>query len=132
MAQPDFPTVLQQYRNEMTKYKAEGDLTAKGRAETLKQWLDTQLQTSQEQLNSNAQDIQSFIQQYAGSTSDIEGVRREFQEVRERGPALQDVYDTDTKRRATEEVSPDYSYLYTKSALVVGLFVVAFVVARRT
>lgn len=111
--------------------KGNGDASAQAQADTLKAWLDARLQETQAQIDRSRGTIQSFVNEYAGSTSEIEQVRKAFQEVRTRGPVLQDVYETD--KRTTESSREDYELtpLYAKSALIVGLSVVAGVLWRR-
>jgi len=127
----DFEKYLTEYRSNLLEAKSRGDTAAQARANTLKAWLDTQLQTTQARVNSNRASIQQFVDQYAGSTSEIEQVRRKFQQVRERGPILQDVYETDKKSDIVEKSSYDFSPFYSKSVLIVGLAVVAGLVWRR-
>ena len=127
----DFEKVLVQYRTALLDAKSKGDTSAQARADTLKAWLDTQLQTTQARVNSNRASIQQFVDEYAGSTSEIEQVRKKFKEVRDRGPVLQDVYETDKKSTSVEQSSYNFSPLYSKSVLIVGLAVVAGLVWRR-
>jgi hypothetical protein len=127
----DFERVLGDYRSALLDAKSRGDVAAQARANTYKAWLDTQLQTTQSRVNSNRASIQQFVDEYAGSTSEIEQVRRKFQQVRERGPVLQDVYETDKKSDIVEKSNYNFSPLYSKSVLIVGLAVVAGLVWRR-
>lgn len=111
--------------------KANGDSAAQARAETLKAWLDAHLQQVQSAVTAKRTAIQSFVDQYAGSTSDIEQVRKAFQEVKERGPVLQDVYETDKRAAVAQTMDYNLAPIYIKSVLVVGLAVVAGLVWRR-
>ncbi len=128
----DFERYLTEYRDALLDAKSRGDTAAQARADSRKAWLDTQLRFIQFRVNSNRAGIQRFVDEYAGSTSEIEQVRRKFQQVRERGPILQDVYETDKKSDIVEQSSYNFSPLYSKSALIVGLAVVAGMVWRRT
>jgi peptidoglycan hydrolase CwlO-like protein len=125
----DFEKTLTDYRSALLDAKVKGDTSAAVRAQTLKGWLDSYLQNTQGQISKTQKTIQAFVDEYAGSTSDIEDVRQKFKEVRARGPVLQDVYETD--KRSMQSESYDFSPLYAKSALVVGLAVVSVLVWRR-
>lgn len=127
----DFNNVLQRYRAALLEAKATGNVGKKVEADTLKAWLDASLRTTQSRINASQSQIQTFVNEYAGSTSDIEKVRKKFKEVRDRGPVLQDVYETDKRNAATPVVSYDPTPIYTKSLLIAGLAAVSFVVARR-
>ena len=127
----DFVTVLNRYRTSLLDAKVRGDPEALSRANRQKAWLDNQLQAAENQISTSRANIQRFVNEYAGSTSDIEQVRRQFQEVRNRGPVLQDVYETDEKRRSEEGKTYNLTPIYAKSVLIVGLGVVAGLVARR-
>jgi hypothetical protein len=127
----DFTEVLGRYKEALLDAKSKGDTAAQARADTLRAWLDTQLQTTQARVNSNRASIQQFVDEYAGSTSEIEQVRQKFKEVRDRGPVLQDVYETDKKSTIVEQSTYNFSPLYSKSVLIVGLAVVAGLVWRR-
>jgi hypothetical protein len=127
----EFAGVLNSYRQALIDSKVQGDVATQTRVATLKTWLDGQLQTTQARVNTSRATIQSFVDDYAGSSSEIEGVRKKFQEVRARGPVLQDVYETDKKSAVIEQTSYNLTPIYSKSALVVGLAVVAGLVWSR-
>lgn len=127
----DFNTILQRYRTALLDAKATGNVGKKVEADRYKAWLDTALMRMQGNLNTSRRQIQSFVNEYAGSTSEIEKVRRKFREVRDRGPVLQDVYETDKRMESTPIVTYDVTPIYTKALLVVGLAAVAVVVSRR-
>lgn len=127
----DFSTVLQQYRDALLEAKATGNVGKKVEADGYKAWLDGALVRMQARLNASRTQIQSFVDEYAGSTSEIEKVRKKFKEVRDRGPVLQDVYETDKRMESTPIVNYDTTPIYIKALLVVGLSAVAVVVSRR-
>lgn len=127
----DFSTVLQRYRTALLEAKATGNAAKKVEADTLKAWLDAKLVETQTRLSQSRTTIQSFVDEYAGTTSDIEQVRKKFKEVRDRGPVLQDIYETDQRMAQTPVVNYDPTPIYIKSLLIAGLIVVSVVVARR-
>lgn len=132
MSQPnDFGIMLQRYRDALLEAKATGNVGKKVEADGYKAWLDSALVRMQARLNASRTQIQSFVDEYAGSTSEIEKVRKKFKEVRDRGPVLQDVYETDKRMESTPIVNYDTTPIYIKALLVVGLSAVAVVVSRR-
>lgn len=131
LSSTEFNRILQRYRDALLEAKATGNVGKKVEADTLQAWLDAALLRTQAQLNSSRTQIQSFVNEYAGSTSEIEQVRKKFKEVRDRGPVLQDVYETDQRAAETPALNYDPTPIYAKSLLVVGLIAVSVVVARR-
>jgi hypothetical protein len=127
----DFSTVLQRYRTALLEAKATGNAAKQVEADTLKTWLDAKLVEVQTQLSQSRTTIQSFVDEYAGTTSDIEQVRKKFKEVRDRGPVLQDIYETDKRMGQTPLATYDPTPIYVKSLLIAGLIAVSVVVARR-
>lgn len=130
-ASSDFNSVLARYQAALLDSKTTGSLSSQTQAAALKAWLDAKLAETQTQTTTRASGIQSFLQEYANSTSEIEGVRKKFQEVRARGPVLQDVYETDTRVRAAEGPTYDVTPLYYKVAIAGGLTALGVVIWRR-
>ena len=127
----DFSSMLQRYRDALLEAKTTGNVGKQAEADARKAWLDSKLRETQRRLNESRASIQTFIDEYAGSSSEIDKVRRKFKEVRDRGPVLQDVYETDKRSAEAPPLNYDPTPIYSKSLLVVGLSALAFVVWRR-
>lgn len=130
MANQDFNTVLARYQQNLTDYKVTGNAGLKQAVDTDRKWLDSYVAS----LNMNSEQQQNFIQKfmkdYQNTNPDLIEMQSKLKEIRQKGPVLQDTYETE--KRAQEEEPVDYTTYYVKAGLIVGIgTVVALVSAFR-
>lgn len=126
MANQDFETVLTRYQQNLTDYKVTGDAEVLAIVNADKAWLDLYVAS----LETNSQQQQSFIQQfmdeYQTTNPDLIEMQQKLQEIRVKGPVLQDAYETE--KQANEEEPIDYTPYYVKAGLIVGIAAVVALV----
>ena len=126
----DFETTLNRYKSNMTEYKATGNTGIKAAADADKQWLDNYVNALQQQSQMQQSFIQNFMTEYQTTNPDLIAMQAQLQKVRQKGPELQDLYETE--KRAEEEEPIDYTPYYIKGALIAGVLgVVALVSVLR-
>jgi flagellar biosynthesis chaperone FliJ len=129
MANQDFNTVLARYQQNLTEYKVTGNSGLKPAVDTDKAWLDAYV-TSLEQRSQQQQTfIQKFMDEYQTANPDLIEMQKKLKEIREKGPVLQDAYETEKQAAKEEEEIVDYTPYYVKGALIVGIATVAWLVS---
>jgi flagellar biosynthesis chaperone FliJ len=126
MANQDFETVLARYQQNLTDYKVTGNTGLKPVVEADKTWLDSYV-ASLEQRSRQQQDfIQKFMRDYQNTNPELVEMQGKLKEIREKGPVLQDAYETE--KQATEEEPIDFTPYYVKAGLIVGVAAVVALV----
>ena len=119
MANQDFETVLTRYQQNLTDYKVTGNAGLKPVVDMDKTWLDSYVDS----LNAKSQQQQSFIQKfmtdYQNTNPELIEMQKKLKEIREKGPALQDAYETE--KQAEEQEPIDFTPYYVKAGLIVGV-----------
>lgn len=126
MANQDFEGVLTRYRQNLTDYKVTGNTALKTIVEGDRTWLDDYV-TSLEQKSRQQQDyIQKFMKDYQNTNPELVEMQGKLKEIREKGPVLQDAYETE--KQAAEEEPIDFTPYYVKAGLIVGVAAVVALV----
>jgi flagellar biosynthesis chaperone FliJ len=130
MATQDFSRVLDRYQRNLTEFKVSGNAALRTAVDVDKHWLNMYVaflnRTSAQQQGF----LQRFTQEYQRTNPDLMEMQAKLKEIREKGPVLQDAYETEVKGREVE--SKDFTMTYIKGALIVGVAVlVGFVTATR-
>jgi hypothetical protein len=105
----------------LTEYKATGTASYKTAADTTKAWLDNYLKTMGENAERSKNQIQQFIDSYAESDAELASLKADMTKIREKGPELQTLYETE-RNAAPAPTEIDYSEYYTKGAVLGGVF----------
>ena len=121
MANQDFDTVLNRYQKNLTDYKVTGNAGLKPAVDTDKAWLDSYITSLEQQSQQQQSYIQKFMQDYQKTNPDLIEMQSKMKEIREKGPVLQDAYETEKK--AAEEEPVDLTPYYVKAGLIVGVAV---------
>lgn len=121
MANQDFDTVLNRYQKNLTDYKVTGNAALKPAVETDKAWLDSYIASLEQQSQQQQSYIQKFMSDYQRTNPDLIEMQSKMKEIREKGPVLQDAYETEKK--AAEEEPIDLTSYYVKAGLIVGVAV---------
>lgn len=122
MANQDFDTVLDRYQQNLTDYKVTGNTGLKPVVDADKTWLDSYIATLDQQSRQQQGYIQQFMTDYQNTNPDLVEMQAKLKEIREKGPMLQDAYETE--KQADEEEPMDYTPYYVKAGLIVGVAVV--------
>jgi hypothetical protein len=116
-----FDIVLARYQQNLTEYKATANSALKPAVDEDKKWLDTYI-ASLEQTSRNQQSfIQKFVNDYQRTNPELVEMQSKLKEIREKGPVLQDAYETEQQGRKEEEIPEDYTSYYVKAGLIVGV-----------
>lgn len=115
-----FDQTLELYKTNLVEYKASGNTAYKTASDTAKVWLDDYIKTMQENADKSKEEIESFIENYGKSDEELASLKTDMSEIREKGPELQTLYETERNAiPPAEEV--DYTMYYTKGAVLAGV-----------
>jgi flagellar biosynthesis chaperone FliJ len=130
MATQDFSRVLDRYQRNLTEFKVGGNAALRTAVDVDKRWLDMYVASLNRASAQQQGFLQRFTQEYERTNPDLAEMQAKLKEIREKGPVLQDAYETEIKGREVE--SKDFTMIYVKGALIVGVAVlVGFVTATR-
>ena len=127
MANQDFETVLARYQQNLTEYKVSGNSGLRPAIDTDKAWLDSYVASVDQQSQQQQTYIQRFVDEYKNTNPELVAMQEKLKEIREKGPVLQDAYETEKK--AVEEEPIDYTPYYVKAGLIIGVAVVVGLVS---
>ena len=127
MANQDFDTVLNRYRQNLTDYKVTGTSALKTAVDTDKAWLDSYVAALEQKSQQQQTFIQKFTAEYQRTNPELTEMQAKMKEIREKGPQLQDIYETE--KQANEEEPVDLTPYYIKGGLVVGVAAVLAVLS---
>ncbi len=119
MSYSEFRETLDRYINNLTQYKATGNVGWKAAADTDKKWLDEYIASLNSNIQKTATDIDSFVKSYAKSDKELARLKKEMESIRKEGPELQVMYETE--REAQKQDPVDYTMYYTKGAVLAGV-----------
>jgi flagellar biosynthesis chaperone FliJ len=124
-----FDIVLARYQQNLTEYKATANSALKPAVDEDKKWLDAYI-ASLEQTSRNQQSfIQKFVKDYQNTNPELVEMQTKIKEIREKGPVLQDAYETEQQGRKEEEIPEDYTSYYVKAGLIVGVATAVWLVS---
>ena len=127
MANQDFNTVLNRYQKNLTDYKVTASAGLKTAVDTDKAWLDSYIASLERQSQEQQNYIQKFMADYQRTNPELIEMQSKLKEIKEKGPALQDAYETEKK--AAEEEPIDFTSYYVKAGLIVGVAAVVGLVS---
>lgn len=127
MADKDFESTLNLYRQNLTEYKLTGNSAFKTAADTARVWLDKYVTTLRQDADKKANDIQTFVARYQNTNPELMEMQERIKKVQQEGPIVQDQYDTEMEAQQQEPI--DFTHYYTKVALIAGTFAVVVVAA---
>ena len=119
MANQDFETVLTRYQQNLTDYKVTGNAGLKPVVDNDKAWLDSYIDSLNKKSEQQQSFIQRFMAEYQNTNPDLVEMQKKMKEIREKGPVLQDAYETE--KQAEEEEPIDFTPYYVKAGLIVGV-----------
>ena len=117
MANQDFETVLTRYQQNLTDYKVTGNAGLRSVVDVDKSWLDSYVASLDQKSHQQQAFIQKFMQDYQNANPDLVEMQGKMKEIREKGPVLQDAYETE--KQAEEQEPMDFTPYYVKAGLVV-------------
>ena len=115
----EFQKTLEIYRRNLVEYKVSGNAAYKVASDTAKKWLDDYLKILEDNTEKSKKEIQEFVENYDKSDEELASLKKDMREVREKGPELQVLYETEHKSQEEEEM--DFSIYYTKGAVLAGV-----------
>lgn len=119
----NYQTMLSKFQSNYLDYKLTGQELYKTQYQAAETWLNDYIRTLQQTKQKNDVFLQKFTQDYANTNKDIMDARGVLKNVKQKGPELQDTYET--LKEVNEEVPTDYSQYYTKALVVAGLVAIA-------
>lgn len=118
-APSEFEKTLDLYKKNLVEYKVSGNTAYKVASDTAKKWLDDYLKFLEEKAEKNKKEIQEFVENYDKSDAELASLKKDMREIRQKGPELQILYETEKESEVIAEV--DYTSYYTKGAVLVGV-----------
>ena len=122
----DFEKTLELYKKNLVEYKVSGNAAYKVASETAKKWLDDYIKFLEEKADSNKEEIQQFVDNYDKNDEELAALKKDMREIREQGPELQIMYETEKEAEAIQ-TEVDYTQYYAKGAVLVGVIALAAV-----
>jgi flagellar biosynthesis chaperone FliJ len=125
----NFEAVLARYQRNLTEYKVTGNAEMKSAVDIDKTWLDSYVASLDQKSQQQQTFIQKFMTEYQTANPDLLAMQKKLKEIREKGPVLQDAYETE--KQAAKESAPepiDYTSSYVKAGLIVGVVAVVALV----
>ena len=127
----DFVNLLNAYKENLASYRVTGNSAYKVAYENAAKGLDERLGTVQGQLASDAQYVQNFLGQYSDASTKLQSLQQKSREIKQVGPKLQDQY-IQTQKLNTVPLAPiDYTGLYVKGGILLGVLIIAGLAAAR-
>lgn len=126
MANQDFETVLTRYQQNLTDYKVTGNAGLKPVVDMDKTWLDSYVESLNKKSEQQQASIQKFMKDYQNTNPELVEMQGKMKEIREKGPVLQDLYETE--KQAEEQEPIDFTPYYVKAGLIVGVGAVVWLV----
>jgi hypothetical protein len=121
----DFVNLLNTYKENLASYRVTGNVAYKTAYENAARALDQKLGTVQGQLMADSQYVQNFLGQYSNANSTLQSLQQKTKEIKQVGPQLQDQY-IKTQKLNTVPLAPiDYTGLYVKGGILLGVFIIA-------
>ena len=122
----NFESVLARYQQTLTDYKVTGNSGLKSVIDVDKSWLDSYVASLEQQSQQQQAFIQKFMQDYQNTNPELVEMQGKMKEIREKGPVLQDAYETE--KQAEEQEPMDFTPYYVKAGLIVGVGAVVWLV----
>jgi hypothetical protein len=119
MANQDFETVLTRYQQNLTDYKVTGNAGLKPVVDVDRTWLNSYIAWLRRGSQQQQTFIQNFMVDYQNTNPELVEMQAKLKEIREKGPVLQDAYETE--KQATEDEPIDFTPYYVKAGLIVGV-----------
>jgi DNA repair ATPase RecN len=115
----EFEKTLELYKKNLVEYKVSGNAAYKVASDTAKKWLDDYIKFLEDRADKNKKEIQEFVDNYDKSDAELASLKKDMREIREKGPELQIMYETEKEAEVGVEV--DYTSYYAKGAVLVGV-----------
>lgn len=117
----EFEKTLELYKKNLVEYKVSGNAAYKVASDTAKKWLDDYLKSMEDKAEKNKKEIQDFVKNYDKSDAELASLKKDMREIREQGPALQILYETEKEAEAEVGMEVDYTTYYAKGAVLLGV-----------
>lgn len=118
-ASSDFERTLDIYKTNLTEFKTSGNAAYKAASETAKKWLDDYLKRMEERAENNKKEIEEFVKTQNNSDKELVSLKNDMKKIREEGPELQVLYETEKEAENVEEM--DFTVYYSKGAVLLGV-----------
>ena len=115
----EFEKTLELYKKNLVEYKVSGNAAYKVASDTAKKWLDDHLKFMEDRAEKNKKEIEDFVKNYDKSDAELASLKKDMREIREQGPELQIMYETEKEADAVIEM--DYTTYYAKGAVFLGV-----------
>ena len=119
METADYAQALELYKKNLLEYKVSGNSAYKVAYENAERWIQLYLKNLEDKVTEDKQYVDKFVQEYSQTNPELDRIRSQLQQVQEKGPKLQDQYDT--IKLVGEEPPPDNTVFYVKLAAIAGL-----------
>jgi flagellar biosynthesis chaperone FliJ len=119
MANQDFETVLSRYQQNLTDYKVTGNAGLSPVVDVDKTWLDSYVSSLDQKSQQQQAFIQRFMADYQNTNPELVEMQAKLKEIREKGPVLQDAYETEQQAKVEDPI--DFTPYYVKGGLILGI-----------
>ena len=119
METADYAQALELYKKNLLEYKVSGNSAYKVAYENAERWIQLYLKNLEDKVTEDKQYVDKFVQEYSQTNPELDRIRSQLQQAQEKGPMLQDQYET--IKMVGEEPPPDNTMFYVKLAAIAGL-----------
>lgn len=117
----EFEKTLELYKKNVVEYKVSGNAAYKVASDTAKKWLDDYLKSMEDKANTNKKEIEEFVKNYDKNDEELASLKKDMREIREQGPELQIMYETEKEADVEGGLEVDYTTYYSKGAVLLGV-----------
>jgi septal ring factor EnvC (AmiA/AmiB activator) len=119
METASYAQALELYKKNLLEFKFSGNSAYKTAYENAERWIQLYLKNLEDKVKEDKQYVDKFVQDYSQTNPELNRIRSQLQEVKEKGPKLQSQYET--IKMVGEEPPPDNTMFYVKLAAIAGL-----------
>ena len=124
METADYRQALELYRKNYLEFKVTGNSAYKTAYENAEKWMQLYLKNLEKRAASDQEFVSTFLQDYARTNPELDTMQTKIKEIQQKGPELQNQYDTALRLREKEE-QVDSTALYLKVVAIAGLMGIA-------
>ena len=124
----DFATLTRAYKFNLSEYRVTGNTANKTAYELAQKGIEDRIEARKQNIGQNQQYIRDFLAKYQNTNKTLVDLHEKSKIIQSEGPRLQDEYIA-AQQRAPAAAAADYTTLYVKGAIVLGLMTLIALVA---
>lgn len=123
----EFTTLIRAYKFNLSEYRVTGNIANKTAYELAQRGIEDRIEARKQNIGQNQQYIRDFLAKYQDTNKTLVDLREKSKFIQSEGPRVQNELIAAQQRAPT--VAADYTTLYVKGAIVLGLMTLITLVA---